>query len=35
VALQAPAGRATIEALMVHVPRLEAAAARIARTFAR
>ena len=35
VALQAPAGRATIEAVMVHVQRLEAAAARIARTFAR
>ena len=35
VALQARAGRATTEALMGHVPRLEAAAARIARTFAR
>jgi DNA-binding IclR family transcriptional regulator len=33
VALQAPAGRATIEGLMSHVPRLEAAARRIARTF--
>lgn len=33
VALQAPAGRATIDALMGHVPRLEAAAGRIARTF--
>jgi len=34
VALQAPAGRATIEGLMGHVPRLVAAAGRIARTFA-
>jgi DNA-binding IclR family transcriptional regulator len=33
VALQAPAGRATIEALMGHVPRLVAAAQRIAGTF--
>lgn len=33
VALQAPAGRATIDALMGHVPRLQAAAQRIALTF--
>jgi DNA-binding IclR family transcriptional regulator len=33
VALQAPAGRATVGDLMGHVPKLEAAARRIAKTF--
>lgn len=33
VALQAPVGRATIEDLLDHVPRLQAAAGRIAKTF--